>query len=490
MTPRFKLRWSFWRFTDERYASYPRNRHKRVNIHRQVSREGAAPEADGLPAPRRQWATLAILLGISLAVLDGSIANVALPTIARDLQISASASIWVVNAFQLTMVASVLPLAALGEIIGYRTVYIAGLSLFTAASLGCALSTSIDVLALSRGIQGLGAAGMMGMNGALMRYCHPYARLGRAMGLNALIVAVSSALGPGLAAAILSIASWPWLFGVNVPVGIATIIVASLALPRIPRADRRFDWKSALLNAIMFASVIWGIETWGRGGVAVGLCSIAIGTLAGVALIARDWPKSAPLIPFDLLRIQIFRMGIISTALSYATMMLIIVSLPFYLQAAAGRTVVQTGVLITAWPVGAGLAAIFAGRLADRWSPELISAIGLAILAIGSASLAWMLAGASDADIFSRIGLCGVGFGFFASPNNRLLMLAAPKLRSGAAGGMMATGRLTGVTAGTAALAVIFRIANSETTNLPLVAAAMVAVAAALMNLSRFKGKW
>jgi len=462
---------------------------KRVNIQRQALRANATSEGDGLPTPRRQWATLAILLGISLAVLDGSIANVALPTIARDLQISPSASIWVVNAFQLTMVASVLPLAALGEIIGYRNVYVAGLGLFTAASLACALSGSIDVLALARGIQGLGAAGMMGMNGALIRYSHPQARLGRALGMNAMIIAVSSALGPSLAAAILSVASWPWLFGVNVPIGIATIIVASLALPQIPRADRRFDWKSALLNAIMFAAVIWGIETWGRGGVVAGLCSIAIGTSAGVALITRDWPKTAPLIPFDLLRIRIFRVGIVSTALSYATMMLIVVSLPFYLQAAAGRTVVQTGVLITAWPAGAGMAAVFAGRLADRWSPELISAIGLAILAMGSGALAWMSAGASDTDIALRIGLCGIGFGFFASPNNRLLILSAPKLRSGAAGGIMSTGRLTGQTAGTAALAVVFRIANSETTNLPLVAAAVVAVVAALINLSRFRGK-
>ena len=135
------------------------------------------------------------------------------------------------------------------------------------------------------------------------------------------------------------------------------------------------------------------------------------------------------------------------------------------------------------------MAAVFAGRLADRWSPELISAIGLAILAMGSGALAWMSAGASDTDIALRIGLCGIGFGFFASPNNRLLILSAPKLRSGAAGGIMSTGRLTGQTAGTAALAVVFRIANSETTNLPLVAAAVVAVVAALINLSRFRGK-
>ena len=152
--------------------------------------------ADGLPQPQRNWAILTIALGLVMSVIDGSIANVALPTIAEALHASPAFSIWIVNGYQLAITISLLPLASLGEIIGYRRVYLAGLVLFTLASLFCALSHTLLLLTLARILQGFGAAGIMSVNSALVRFTYPRALLGRGIGINAMVVAVSAAVGP------------------------------------------------------------------------------------------------------------------------------------------------------------------------------------------------------------------------------------------------------------------------------------------------------
>ena len=156
--------------------------------------------ADGLPQPQRNWAILTIALGLVMSVIDGSIANVALPTIAGALHASPAFSIWIVNGYQLAITISLLPLASLGEIIGYRRVYLAGLVLFTLASLFCALSHTLLLLTVARIVQGFGAAGIMSVNAALVRYTYPRALLGRGIGINALVVAISAAVGPTVAA--------------------------------------------------------------------------------------------------------------------------------------------------------------------------------------------------------------------------------------------------------------------------------------------------
>lgn len=454
-----------------------------------VSSAAIAPsepvEADGLPAPRRYWSTLAIALGITLAVLDSAIANVALPTIARDLHANAAAAVWVVNAYQLAIVVALLPLAALGEIVGYRRIYQGGIVLFTLASLACAVSRSMDVLALARIVQGFGAAGVMSVNGALVRYTNPHARLGRAIGVNAMVVATASALGPTVASAILSVARWPWLFGVNVPIGIAAIVVASLTLPHTPKADRRFDWPSALLNAAAFGFLVSGAEVWGRGMDVLGAMMIAAGVGAGIALVLREAPRTAPLVPLDLLRIRLFSLSVGTSICSFAAQMLALVSLPFFFEGLLGRSAVETGLLMTPWPVAVGAAAPVAGRLADRFPAGLLGGIGMAVLAFGLAMLALLPAHASDADIVWRMACCGVGFGLFQSPNNRTMMSSAPRGRSGAAGGMLATARLIGQTAGALGVAILFRLIGHPATTAPLIAAALAALAAAAVSLSR-----
>ena len=188
----------------------------------------------GLPLPQRYWAILVVALGITLAVLDGAIANVALPTIARTLNATPADSIWVVNAYQLTITISLLPLASLGDRIGYRRIYMAGLALFTLASFGCALSGSLVALTITRVVQGFGAAGIMSVNTALVRMIYPPDQLGRGVSINATVVAISSVIGPTVASGVLAVAPWPWLFAINVPIGLAALAVGTRALPRTP----------------------------------------------------------------------------------------------------------------------------------------------------------------------------------------------------------------------------------------------------------------
>ena len=199
--------------------------------------------ADGLPMPQRLGAILAVAFGVSLSVIDGTVANVALPTIGQQLGISAADSIWIVNAYQLAIMVSLLSLSALGDVVGYRKVYIGGLMLFTVASVGCSLSGSLQALVLARVMQGFGAAAITSVNTSLIRFIYPKARLGRGMGVNATVVATSSVAGPTLAAGILSAADWPWLFAVNVPIGLAALALSRRFLPENPVRVRehRFD---------------------------------------------------------------------------------------------------------------------------------------------------------------------------------------------------------------------------------------------------------
>jgi DHA2 family multidrug resistance protein-like MFS transporter len=442
---------------------------------------------DGLPVPRRYWSVVAIWLAMAMSVLDGAIANVALPTIARELHASAASSIWIVNAYQLAITVTLLPLAALGDKLGYRRVYMAGLAVFTLGSLGCALSHTLAELTAARILQGLGAGGIMSINSALVRFTYPKRLLGHGIGLNAVVISISAAIGPTVASAILSVASWEWLFAVNVPIGVVTILIASRALPRTDGTGRRLDVIAAVLNALAFGFLILGAESVVREGLGVGLAKLAVGAVAAVLLVRRELGRPSPLVPFDLLRIPIFGLSIATSVVSFAAQMLAYVSLPFYFQSVLGRSAVETGFLMTPWPLAVGLAAPIAGRLADRYPAGLLGGIGLGVFAIGLACLSQIHPGASDIQIVWRMALCGLGFGFFQAPNNRAMVSSAPLHRSGAAGGMLATARLLGQTAGAASVGVFFHLAGMHATTAALVTAAGVAAAAAGVSLLRLK---
>jgi DHA2 family multidrug resistance protein-like MFS transporter len=439
---------------------------------------------DGLPVPQRYWSALAIWIALVMAVLDGAIANVALPTIARELSAAPDQTIWVVNGFQLAVVVSLLPLAALGEMVGYRRVFLAGVILFTVASLGCALAQSLPALILARVVQGLGSAGIMSVNGALLRFSYPQRLLGRGVGMNALVVSAAAAFGPTVASAILALGPWQWLFAVNIPIGIFAFLVGRVTLPASPTSGR-LDLPSTLLNVATFGFGFIGIDVLTRGGDArIGAAELAAAIVTGLTLIWRSRSQVRPLVPIDLLRNRLFALTVVTSIASFTAQMLAFVSLPFYLQGVLHRSQVDTGLLMTPWPFAAGIAATIAGRAADRFPAAILGGAGLAVLAAGLASLAILPADASSLSIGWRMAVCGLGFGFFQSPNNRTMLSSAPMDRSGAAGGMLATARLTGQTIGATLAAISFRFATSAEP-VALGVAALFAAGAVVASVSR-----
>ncbi|MBI1362124.1 MAG: MFS transporter [Alphaproteobacteria bacterium] len=442
---------------------------------------------DGLPTPARYWAILAIALGITLAVIDSAIANVALPKIAEDLHTDPALSIWVVNGYQLAITISLLPLSSLGDITGYRPIYLSGLAIFTLASLGCAFSENLPMLAAARVVQGFGAAGIMSVNTALLRHIYPQNLLGRGIGLNALVVAISSAVGPTIASAILSVASWPWLFAVNVPIGLAALAVGAGYLPKSRRSPHRFDWISAVLSALTFGALIGSVDALGHGQpFELFLLEIAGAGVLVWLLVRREGGKPAPMLPVDLLRIPIFALSICTSICSFAAQMLALVSLPFLMQNELHFSAVETGLLITPWPVAIAIAAPIAGRLSDRYSAGVLGGVGLFLFSMGLLSLAFLPAHPQPFDIVWRMALCGVGFGLFQSPNNRAMITAAPKSRSGGASGMLGTARLLGQTTGAAVVALLFaRLPHEHGPTVALLLGAGSAFVAAGVSLAR-----
>jgi len=433
------------------------------------ARPGIGPVivGDGLAPPARRQAMLVIILGLTLAVLDTSLVNLALPDIARQLQSNAAQSIWVVNAYQLATLIVLLPLAALGERMGYRRVYLVGIALFSVASVGAMLASSMLALIAARALQGLGAAGVMAVNAALVRLIYPRAQLGHGMAINSLVAATASMAGPSVAAAILSVASWPWLFAMNLPLGLGIWWLGRRALPANPPSEHdgpRFSAIDVLLNGAMFTLIFLGGaqlgvrgQAQGAGGVAGGWL-LAGGLAVGAVFLRRQWRLAAPLFPVDLLRIPVFALSMGSSVGAFCAQMLGFLALPFLLLEAQGRSHLEAGLLITAWPLATALVAPLAGRLIGRYPDGLLGGIGMAVFAAGLLSLGLMPAQPAEWNVVWRMALCGAGFALFQSPNNHTIVSSAPLHRSGAASGMLGTARLTGQTLGAVVLAAIFAL--------------------------------
>lgn len=437
-----------------------------------------------------------ITLGVAVAmsVLDSAIANIALPTIARELAATPASSIWVVNSYQLAVTVSLLPLASLGDILGYKRVYGVGLAVFTLASAACAASQTLPMLVASRVLQGLGGAGIMSVNTALVRFVFPRAMLGRGIGFIAFVVATSSATGPSVAAAILSVASWHWLFAVNILPGAIALWLAVRVLPMTPRSRHRFDVLGAALNAATLGLLIFAVDELGRGERA----SWAAGELAAAALlgcifIIRERARTAPILPVDLFRRPIFALSVGTSICSYTAQSTAYVSLPFLFEDAGHLSQIATGLLMTPWPAIVVIVAPIAGRLSDRAAPTLLGAMGLAVMTVGMALLLTMPTQPAWGNVAWRMAVCGFGFGFFQSPNNRLLVGAAPPERSGAASGMLSTARLLGQTTGSAVVALTFGIAAASGAGiaagvrLSLLAGLVAAAGATAISLVRIR---
>ncbi len=437
---------------------------------------------------RRPLAIAAVLAAMVLVVLDAAIANIALPSIGQALQIAPARAVSIVTAYQLGLVIALLPAAAFGDSLGHRRIFIAGAALFTGASVLCAIAPSLAWLLAARFVQGLGGAAIMALGVALLRLVVSEARLGAAIGWNALTIALSSAAGPTLGAAILSLAPWPWLFAVNLPIGIG-VLLAARALPAEKGTGQRTDPLAIALNAAAFALLVIGAER------APANAAMAIALFAGAAacaalLIRREASKTAPLVPLDLLRRPSFRISVIASVLCFSGQTAGLVALPFYLQHELGLTPLMTGLALTPWPLSVAFAGPLAGRLANRVPTAWLCLAGGTLLAAGLGTAAlWPLHGQPWIIALGTM-LCGLGFGLFNVPNNRNMFLSAPRARSGAAGGLQGLARLSGQTAGAVTMSVLFSLAAmSAAPRIGLALGAVLALAAGLTSVLRAGGE-
>jgi MFS transporter, DHA2 family, multidrug resistance protein len=446
----------------------------------------AAPVTDGLPPERRRWAVAAIFIAVAMASLDTAIANIALPAIAVDLHVSPADAIWVVNVYQIALVVILLPLGALGEIVGHQRIYLGGLVLFTLASLGCACAWSLPSLLTARALQGLGAGGIMSVNTALLRFIYPNRMLGRGFGHNALVVATAFTLGPTIASGILAIGHWPWLFAINIPFGVIAIWVGLKTLPATPRAAHAFDFPGALLAAGCLGFFIVGIGSAAHKASPVTVVIELVGAVGlGWLLNRRQADHPAPMLPIDLFRRPVFALSAATSVCSFAVQGLAFVSLPFYFEDVLHRTQVETGFFMTPWPLVVAIMAPIAGRLSDRYPAGVLGGIGLAMLGAGMALLATLPVTPGIANIVWRMAICGFGFGFFQTPNMKALMSSAPAGRSGSASGIVATARLTGQTTGAALAALCFSLADREGATVALALGAGFAAVGSVMSFLR-----
>ena len=405
-----------------------------------------------------------------MTVLDVTVVNVALPVLAKEFAISDSLTVWTVTIYQLLITMLILPLSSVGDLFSYRRTFLTGVAVFTIASAMCAASHSFTEILVARAIQGIGAACVMSVNIALTRLIYPPAVLGRGLALNGMVVASATAAGPTIAGAMLSIASWHWLFLINIPFGIAAFILGKKYLPHNPKREvaRKFDMVSAVENALMFGLLFMALGGYtGRNDEGRMLALFGAGLVIGFFYIRRQRGHLDPMLPIDLFKIRIYTLSVITSVCSFIAQMLAMVSLPFILLNTYGFSSMVTGLLMTPWPLATMIISPVAARFVERHNAGATAAAGMAIFAAGLMMIIFLPStGVSAWSIVWRMGVCGLGYGLFQTPNNIVMVSAAPMSRTGGAGGMQSTARLVGQTLGATAVTIVFAAIQADTCTL------------------------
>lgn len=440
----------------------------------------------GLAMPRRLWAIVAISFGTALFVLDGTIANVALPTIAGDLGVEEGVVVNVVTVYQLVMVMALLPFANLGERLGLRRVYQTGQVIFMAASALAFLAHSLPVLLIVRAGQAFGAGMAMSVSAALIRQIYSKASLGSGLGINSVIVASSNAVAPVLGGLIVAHADWRWVFVAAVPLAAISLLIGRF-LPDPVRGRTPFDWRSGLWSAVSFAMLIGGIEVAAHGGkVALGI-AITLGGFGSALLLAwRERRQASPVFPVDLLAMPAIGLSTVAAIAAFVGSAALVVALPFRLEQGMGYTPQDVGLLVMPFPLTMLVVAPVAGWLSDHASPSIMGLIGMAIAVAGLCFLAFLPDHAGVVAIAWRLVVAALGFSLFFSPNARMIVGNSPRERAAAAGGLLATGRLFGQTLGAALVGVTLSLGLGNGP-VPMLACAVLAAVAALASLARWR---
>ncbi|MDR5900649.1 MFS transporter [Halomonas icarae] len=442
------------------------------------------PDDDGLPGPERRLAVLALILGTLMAVVDTTMVNIALPSIATGLEVSASRVVWVTNLFQVSSAAFLLVFAALSELLSRRRLYVAGVAVFTLAALGSALSTTLESLLVFRALQGLGAAATLSIGPSIYRQVFPTRLLGSALGLSAMVVAGGYAAGPAIGGALLSVADWPWLFALHLPLGAVAVVLAWRALPREAARPGGFDWQGALLSITMLGGLFVAMDGLGHGMAAWALAAwLGTSLVAALLFVRRQRRATHPLLPLVIFAERRFSLALAAQGSAFIGQGLAFVALSFLFQQQMGFSPLETAWLFTPWPLAIMLVGPLAGRLADRVNPSLLASLGLLLLMGGLSALAWLDAEAGVIEVLWPMALCGMGFGLFQPPNNRELIGSVPLSRSANASGVMSTSRTVGQSLGVALVGAF--LAAGVAVQATLWLGALTTLAALLFSLLR-----
>lgn len=412
---------------------------------------------------RKYAAVIAILLVLVMTVLDVTLVNVALPVLARDFNISDSATVWIVTIYQLAITMLLLPLSSFGELHGYKRNFLIGVTVFTLASAMCAISRSFTLILIARALQGIGASCVMSVNVALTRMIYPRNILGRGLALNAMVIAIATAAGPTIAGAILSIASWHWLFIINIPLGIIAFLMGYKLLPANPTTAThgKFDLLSGIMNAIVFGLIFYSLGNFARKGDNItNIILLSAGLALGWLYFKRQTHRKSPMLPVDLFRIRLYSLSIFTSVCSFIAQNMAMISLPFLFLNNFGFSEITTGLLMTPWPLATMIVSPIAARFVERHNPGLTAAAGMAVYSLGVVLLIFLPENASEINIAFKMALCGIGFGLFQTPNNIVMVLATPIQRTGSAGGMQSTARLVGQTLGASLVTLVFAFSS------------------------------
>ena len=438
---------------------------------------------DGLPRARRIPAAGVLLLAIIVSVLDASMANVALPTIAQTLSIDPAQVVWITIAYSLTIVITLLPLSAMAERVGLGRMFAVGALLFMAASFGASMAQDFSFLLSARIAQGLGSSMLMCLFGGLVRNIYPLRLLGLGLSLNAMTVSMTAVLSPSIGAFILELGNWRWIFLVTVPLS-ALLVLGARYLPSGPRSTRPFDWWAGFLVAPAFGLSILGLDListrpW------VSLLCFIVAALSARILLRRSRRQTAPLVPVDLLRITAVAYAVVASAFSFASQMAGLVAMPFYFQQVMGLSYSELGLYLGVWSLGVGIMAPVSGYLSGRISIAKICAVGAMGMAAGMAWLLFLDAQSHFGWVAASMILAGAGFGLFQTPNNRALLAGVPRHRAAAAGGMQATTRVYGQSFGTALVAIAFSLGGEWGPMLGIGVAVICALGSVVVNIAR-----
>jgi DHA2 family multidrug resistance protein-like MFS transporter len=441
-------------------------------------------EHSGLPLPRRWWAIAAISFGTSLLVLDGAIANVALPTIARDLGVTNSVVTNVVTVYQLVLVMLLLPFSSLGDRIGHRRLYQYGQMLFMLASALCLFADSFPLLLFLRALQATGAAMALSVSAAMLREIYPAIRLGTGLGVNSVIVASSSALAPTLGGYIVGHFDWHWVFVAAAPLAVVSLLLGQ-ALPTPEPRERPTDWVGSSWSALCMLLVIGGLQLATHGEAEIGAVILLGGFASIFLLVRRERANPAPVLPVDLLSKPVIGLSALASMSSFIAAACMMLSLPFRMQEAMGYDPQTVGLLLLPFPLTMLVVSPLSGWLSDRIAATKLGVTGMAITIAGLLSLAFMSDDPGETGIALRLVLTALGFGLFFAPNTRLLIGRSPRERAAAAGGLQSTARLLGQAFGAVAVGILLA-GGLGMGAAPMLVSAVLCVVAMLCSLTRY----